>query len=431
MKMPTSMMHVTILSGMLAASLCSAEWKTHEVRLLNGAQPEVRIPAQIQIVSEAWNRVVAVPYIVYMPENDRVLMLVGCDYPHHPEILSSDDHGATWSNPKRVSAGADNKPVEGLGTSLTYLDNGKVVFLTDRLWQSDDFGDTWEEGPILPPACDDKPWYTWDPLWADKDQGSNAITRIIGTGYTPLKPPEAEKNCQQGYIRFSKDLGKTWDPCVKVPQWKEISEVALIRAANGELVAACRTDIPPSKAGEWIDHFEGLGISISKDNGATWSPVEKLYDYGRHHPSFLRMTDGRLVMTYVVRKGYVDTPDGFPQFGIEAIVSADHGQSWDLDHRYILDAWKGNRQGENGWWASCQATSTVLLPDGSLLTAFGTGYRSQPGPDVPNHPAPRDAGAVLWHLSDAKLDDTKTIRNAAPDSDMRNVFDPGQITGAK
>lgn len=417
---------LTGLAALFIASSCAAEWQTHEVRLLNGAQPEIRIPAKRQIVSEAWNRVVAVPYIVYMSEKGRVLMLVGCDYPHHPELLYSNDHGATWSSPKRAFFGADHKPVEGLGTSLTYLGNGRVVFLTDRLWQSNDFGDTWEEGPALPLACDGKPWYTWDPLYADKNAASGAILRIIGTGYTPLKPPETEKNCQQGYIRFSNDLGKTWELCIKVPQWKEISEVALIRAANGELVAACRTDIPPSKAGEWIDHFEGLGISISNDNGATWSPVEKLYEYGRHHPSFVRMPDGRLVMTYVVRKGYVDTPDGYPQFGIEAIVSTDHGHTWDLDHRYILDAWKGNRQGENGWWASCQATSTVLFPDGALLTAFGTGYRSQPDSKEANHPAPRDAGAVLWRLSGAKLDDTKTIRNAAADSDARNVFDPRQ-----
>ncbi|GIS59342.1 MAG: hypothetical protein CM1200mP2_15670 [Planctomycetaceae bacterium] len=33
----------------------------------------------------------AVPYIVNMPEKDRVLMLVGCDYPHRAFVLTSDD----------------------------------------------------------------------------------------------------------------------------------------------------------------------------------------------------------------------------------------------------------------------------------------------------------------------------------------------------
>jgi hypothetical protein len=49
--------------------------------------------------------------------------------------------------------------------------------------------------------------------------------------------------------------------------------------------------------------------------------VKKLYDWGRHHPSLLLMPNHDIVMTYVVRKGYVDMPDGYPQFGIEAVVS--------------------------------------------------------------------------------------------------------------
>ena len=82
------------------------------------------------------------------------------------------------------------------------------------------------------------------------------------------------------------------------------------------------------------------------------------------------MPDNDIIMTYVVRKGYPDTDDGYPQFGIEAIVSHDNGETWDLDHRYILSYWKGIRKGPNAWYSSSQATSTILLPDGSLLTAL-------------------------------------------------------------
>ena len=139
--------------------------------------------------------------------------------------------------------------------------------------------------------------------------------------------------------------GRTWGKGLLVPQWKGVNEVALLRAANGDWVAACRTDIPARFKGETLDHYEGLGISISKDRGRTWSEVTKLYDWGRHHPSLVLMPNNDIVMTYVVRKGYVDTPDGYPQFGIEAVVSHDHGQTWDLDHRYILDTWAGNRKG--------------------------------------------------------------------------------------
>jgi hypothetical protein len=183
-----------------------------------------------------------------------------------------------------------------------------------------------------------------------------------------------------------------------VPQWQGANEVNIIRAANNDLVAACRTDV--SFAGETLDHYEGLGISISKDDGTTWSAVDKLYDSGRHHPSMLRMPNDDIVMTYVVRKGYADTAEGYPQFGIEAVVSRDNGATWDMDHRYILDTWVGNRLSSdpNSWWASSQSTSSVLLPDGSILTSFGTGYRSQ---EVNGLPAPRDIGLIQWRPTEA------------------------------
>ena len=126
-------------------------------------------------------------------------------------------------------------------------------------------------------------------------------------------------------------------------------------------------------------------------------------------------------MIYVVRLGYVNTKDGFPQFGVEAIVSHDHGRTWDLDHKYILHAWVSNQKGENAWWPSSQATSSQLLPDGSIITAFGTGYRitTEEAP-----PSPRDVGLVRWRLSTGPVNSDTTIRDAAIDSELRNLFDP-------
>ena len=414
---------VLLLVSLVLSPAALGDWNPHKIRFLNKADGETAVPAQMQIVTEPWNRVVAVPYIVYMPEKDRVLMLVGCDYPHHAEVLHSDDRGATWSAPRRILFDEGGKGIDGLGVSLTYLGGGKVLFATGgSRWISSDFGGKWAELSTVGPTCDGKPWYMWDPYWVDRDPKTGKILRVIETGYTTHQPPAVEKSRQSGYIRFSEDLGKTWSESIEVPQWKLVNEVALIRAADGDLVAAGRTNIPPSKEGEWIDHFEGLSVSRSKDDGKTWSEITILYDWGRHHPSMVFLPDGRLVMTYVVRKGYVDTPDGYPQFGIEAIVSTDNGRTWDLDHKYILHAWSGSRKDENKWWPSSQATSTVLLPDGSLLTAFGTGYRITAATTVAQ---PRDVGLIRWRLSDAPVDGTTTIRDAVPDSDARNVCDPG------
>ena len=81
-------------------------------------------------------------------------------------------------------------------------------------------------------------------------------------------------------------------------------------------------------------------------------------------------------MTYVVRLGLLQEAhrlvdeDGYPQWGVEAVVSRDHGETWDLAHKYVLAKWSGMSQ--------AQSTSSVLLPDGSLITAFGSGYLSRP-----------------------------------------------------
>ena len=174
--------------------------------------------------------------------------------------------------------------------------------------------------------------------------------------------------------------------------------------------------------GTTLDHYEGLGVSISKDDGRTWSAVKKLYDYGRHHPSLVLMPNQDIVMTYVVRLGYVDDRNGFPQFGIEAIVSHDHGVTWDLDHRYLLHVWSGKRTGDTYWWPSSQSTSSTLLPDGTILTAFGTGYRIRAGKDSPQ--SPRDVGLVSWRLNPEPVNTESTIRDTPFDSDLRNVFDP-------
>jgi hypothetical protein len=425
---------------LIASSVGLAEWQPHEVRQQNGKDPEVQLPARFQIVTESWHRVVAVPYMIYMPEKDRLLMMVGCDYPHRAYILTSDDRGANWTDPRPAGVDKDGKPSVSLATSLVYLGNGNALFYTDNLqifydfftdeqpvnsngqlvdtaqksrtgvrWFSRDYGKTWGDLVPIGPTPDGQPFYFWDPPLVDRDQKTGKVTRIAESGYV------MNEQRFHGYIRFSTDEGQTWSETIKVPQWDRASEIGLCRAGNGDLIAGCRTDRPE---GETLDHYDGLGISISKNDGHTWSTVNKIYDYGRHHPSLVLMPDGDIVMTYVVRLGYIDSKDGFRQFGVEAVVSHDHGRTWDLDHKYILHAWVGNRKGPNAWWPSSQSTASRLLPDGSIITAFGTGYR------IGEWQAPRDVGLVRWRLNTGTVNTDTTIRDAAFDSDLRNIFDP-------
>ena len=419
---------------LVASSVGFAEWRKIEVRQRNGKDPEIRLPARFQMLTDSWNRVVAVPYIVYMSEKDRLLMLVNCDYPHRAFLLTSDDRGANWTDPLLALVDKDGQPAPfmgaglggDMGTGLAYLGDGKALFYTCtvtsvsgkqdglvRRWFSRDYGQTWGDPAVLAaPSSSNKPWLIWDPPLVDRAPKLGAGVRLAQTSYLQVGTQS------QGFIRFSTDEGKTWSKSIGAPQWYGTNEVRLLRAANGDLVAVCRTDVP-DRFDETIDHYEGLGFCRSEDDGRTWSSLEILYDRGRHHQSLVLMPDGDIVMTYVVRLGYTDSKDGFRRFGIEAIVSHDHGRTWDLDHKYILHSWTGNQKGENAWWPSSQQTSSQLLPDGSIITVFGTGYRIRK-----DEQAPRDVGLVRWRLNTGPVNGDTTIRDAAFDSDLRNVFDP-------
>ncbi len=386
-------------------------WKDHAVIRLNPEGEPVELPARSQIVTGNWNRVVAVPHIVYMPEVDRVLMLASCDYPgspwvHYAMVLSSSDRGATWSAPRYVHTDAQGNPACGLGHALTYLGEGRVMMYSchpPSRWFSSDFGETWGDTAPVEPAPGGRTWMAWDPVLVDRDPGTGRVTRLMETGYWG----DSVTMDSQAYVRFSTDGGRTWTGAHHVPEFAGVNEVCPVRATNCDIVATCRTDPPEAYKGIQFDHYEGFGISISRDNGYTWSEVDQLYDWGRHHASTVLLPCGAIAVTYVVRLGYSDTGEGFPRFGIEAVVSRDNGRSWDLDRRYILAAWTGNRKGSpspegklrsRAWHASPHTTSSILLPDGSILTAYGTGYRQRDDAFGPGLYGPRDVGLVKWNI---------------------------------
>ena len=408
-RVPPHLVTITAAFGSLVAAM---QWEPHTVRQLNGAAPEIHVPAQVQIMTNAWNRVVAIPYLVYMPEKRRLLMSVLCDYPQHPMLTCSDDFGVTWSDP---TTGGD------LG--LTYVGNGVLLAFISNLTYigiSRDYGESWD---VMPQETSGEEMYAWDPFLVLP--GSTGKTeRLAQAFYKPLGSLFQSDGgpSSQAYLRFSDDVGRSWSASRKIPQWAGVNEINMIAARNGDWVAACRTGMPKRFVASELDHYCGLGVSVSRDQGKTWSEVDMLYEWGRHHPSMLLYPNGDLIMTYVVRLGYVHTKEGFPQYGIEAVCSRDNGRTWDLDHRYLLYTWVGHRKGRQTWQIGPQATSSVLLPDGHILTAFGTGYRSQ---SLPNGKyGPRDVGLVLWKPSGRKVNDDRTMHDAPFNSGLRNLFDP-------
>jgi len=170
-------------------SACRADWEPIKIVQMDGESVAGELLAQRQIVTESWNRVVAVPYLAYLPEKDRVCMLVGCDYPHQPLVLFSDDRGATWGEPRPLSPDPKVNAAAGLGTALTYLGAGRLILSAGGRWFSNDYGDTWEGSLPIPPASNGQPWYQWDPYLVDRDPGTGEVKRLAETGHHRRQDP--------------------------------------------------------------------------------------------------------------------------------------------------------------------------------------------------------------------------------------------------
>jgi hypothetical protein len=315
---------------------------------------------------------------------------------------------------------ANGNPDVPCATQLTYLGNGKLIIgLEKQYWSSTDYGQTWAEYAPVPTGSEGKPMYQWDPMLVDAAPNTGKVARLVETRYKQNGTFDTPDYFSQGGIRFSTDEGKTWSKEIDVPQWKGANEIVLCRAKNGDWVAACRTDNPQRFLGQVNDQYSGLATSVSIDNGQTWSELNHLYFWGRHHPHMIAMPGGEIVLTYVVRNGYVPDKNGLCRFGIEAVVSHDHGKSWDLDHKYILASNSSVMSGDRANWGSPQSTSNVLLPSGELLTVFGTGVRNVPSQTLWK----MEVALVKWRLGDQPVNNDDALSKASFDSDLRNKFD--------
>jgi hypothetical protein len=398
-------------------------WQKHTVVRVNGAGEPLRLDARFNLVSGPYQRTnMQMPSLVYMPEKKRLLLTAEFGPPRVKTIvITSDDFGATWTPRRWLHTDAAGNPDVDMSVGTTYLGGGLVETSPEEANRifSRDYGDTWTEIYPVPKNAAGRTLYHWDPLLVDKDKSGKIIRLAEGrwteTGHDRNDPG---KKYSQAYIWFSEDVGKTWSEATPVSQWYGVNELALVRAKNGDIIAGCRTD-NPVRFTDIQDMWSGVGISISKDNGKTFSEINRLYEYGRHHPSFVVMPNGDIVMVYVVRCGYTNTAEGLWRFGIEAIVSKDNGKTWDLDNKYILAWWTGKCTGANWWWGLPQSTATVLLPDGSLLTTFSTGFRNEPGQPQ----CIMDTALVKWRLSNKPVGKDKTISQAQWDSDARNKYD--------
>jgi hypothetical protein len=429
-------------------------WQKYDMRRCEGICRQIDMEAEICFLNTPGQfNYLQAPVMEYIRDlnrfkNGRLMVLTNrrLNDEFRAVVMISDDLGQTWDT-RYVHKDADGRPDIGMCTSLIYLGEGRLLMHYTNYYSkkpdekqrsyilaSSDWGNSWEIAADFPSEEDGREFYLWsESLYADTDTETGRVTRIIASGYRESTLTFEEGGSSIAGIRSSYDSGLTWTKTLLVPEWYGYNEVTIIKAPNGDLIAALRKDMPKRFRMSYFDNLCGMGISRSTDGGADWSEVVDMYEWGRHFSSMVVLPDGDVLMTYIVRLGYPATEKGYPQFGLEAIISHDSAMTWDYDNRYVLADWEGSMSGPLSWLSGTQNTSTKLLPDGSLMTVFGSGARARPDPDMPVWGAQMDTVLIHWRLDKKGKNichDDMPMTNALPFSDIRNKVENRPGSGA-
>ena len=285
----------------------------------------------------------------------------------HIFVYESADIGLTWQE-------IGQTPLFGKEPCLAALPDGTLVLMAQGgyfgpgakqdehpLSRSEDGGRTWEttmyEGADYPRS------------FVVEEDGS--LLMVVAARPDWHNEGHGSPNLRLGR---SADCGRTWSFSEGAIDWDwpGFGEVAAIRLGKGRLLAALRRQLPETTG----EGFEDTVLTESTDEGETWSRPRQLTTTAQVHAYLTELHDGRLLCTY---------SNYHVPFGVSAILSADQGRTWDLDHTIRLST-------SNGIWVGWPVT--LQLPDRSLITSYAaTAYPEQPPDKVTSE-------VVRWQLPD-------------------------------
>lgn len=224
-----------------------------------------------------------------------------CDRSHSRIMLTvSHDRGRSWSAPRPLTAASDGSGYYYNCPRLSLLRDGRLAAVVDRMPLGT--GGKLYEVPENQRAAENRiafsddngdHWSAWQPLPLRGIVPSKLTELRSGDWLLAAHRPEG-RNAE--YLIRSGDHGKSWSPEVAVARdgRYELCEASLLELPGGEIAALLREN-----------SFAGYDClkTVSRDGGASWSPVTALPIPGCHRPVAGLLADGRVLVTYRFYQG--------------------------------------------------------------------------------------------------------------------------------
>lgn len=258
--------------------------------------------------------------------------------------VRSPDGGRTWTTGPLAEAEMDDRnPAVGQlsdGAILvsytidrSYDATGKRVrpLHRDSFWtvRSTDRGKTWQAPRKSPIAVE----HGASPYGKMVQLADGTI--LMNVYYE--RGPQLEH--ETSYVFRSRDGGATWGDESLIAD--HFNETSLTLLPDGRLLAVARAH-----------HGQFLSTTFSKDQGRTWSPLQRITGDNEHPADVIVLKDGRLLLVH----GQRNRP-----FGVHARLSADLGATWDPEViQLATDA--HNRD--------CGYPSSVEVTPGKVVTLY-------------------------------------------------------------